>query len=98
MNVGPNHDGRIMPIFEERLLQMGKQWYRQPYIIYYIACVYAWAVWEEAIVYAHAMEVVVHTFKVEEKVNRSCNCKQSWCFTFVWEPTRESAERQIEFL
>ncbi|XP_065909748.1 alpha-L-fucosidase-like [Dysidea avara] len=23
MNVGPNHDGRIMPIFEERLLQMG---------------------------------------------------------------------------
>ena len=24
MNVGPNHDGRIMPIFEERLLQMGE--------------------------------------------------------------------------
>lgn len=23
MNVGPTHDGRIMPIFEERLLQMG---------------------------------------------------------------------------
>ena len=24
MNVGPSHDGRIMPIFEERLLQMGE--------------------------------------------------------------------------
>ena len=24
MNVGPTHDGRIMPIFQERLLQMGK--------------------------------------------------------------------------
>lgn len=23
MNVGPTHDGRIMPIFEERLKQMG---------------------------------------------------------------------------
>lgn len=25
MNVGPTHDGRIIPIFEERLRQMG-QW------------------------------------------------------------------------
>ena len=25
MNVGPTHDGRILPIFEERLRQMG-QW------------------------------------------------------------------------
>lgn len=25
MNVGPTHDGRIVPIFEERLRQMG-QW------------------------------------------------------------------------
>ncbi len=24
MNVGPTHDGRIIPIFEERLMQMGK--------------------------------------------------------------------------
>ena len=24
MNLGPNHDGRLMPIFQERLLQMGK--------------------------------------------------------------------------
>lgn len=24
MNVGPTHDGRIIPIFEERLTQMGK--------------------------------------------------------------------------
>ena len=24
MNIGPTHDGRIVPIFEERLLQMGK--------------------------------------------------------------------------
>ena len=26
MNVGPTPDGRIAPIFEERLLQMGKLW------------------------------------------------------------------------
>lgn len=25
LNVGPTHDGRIIPVFEERLLQMG-QW------------------------------------------------------------------------
>ena len=24
MNLGPNHDGRLMPIFQERLLQMGE--------------------------------------------------------------------------
>ena len=24
MNMGPNHDGRLMPIFQERMLQMGK--------------------------------------------------------------------------
>ena len=24
MNVGPTHDGRIIPIFQERLMQMGK--------------------------------------------------------------------------
>ena len=24
INVGPTHDGRIVPIFEERLTQMGK--------------------------------------------------------------------------
>ena len=24
MNMGPNHDGRLMPIFQERLLQIGK--------------------------------------------------------------------------
>ena len=24
MNMGPNHDGRLMPIFQEKLLQMGK--------------------------------------------------------------------------
>lgn len=23
LNVGPNHDGRIMPVFEERLLEIG---------------------------------------------------------------------------
>ena len=23
LNVGPNHDGRVMPIFEERLLDIG---------------------------------------------------------------------------
>ena len=23
MNVGPTHDGRIVPVFEERLLQLG---------------------------------------------------------------------------
>lgn len=27
LNVGPTHDGRILPIFEERLLQMG-EWLR----------------------------------------------------------------------
>lgn len=27
MNIGPTHDGRIIPIFEERLRQMG-QWLR----------------------------------------------------------------------
>ena len=25
MNVGPTHDGRIVPIFQERLMQMGKR-------------------------------------------------------------------------
>ena len=24
MNVGPTHDGRIIPIFQERLMQMGE--------------------------------------------------------------------------
>ena len=23
LNIGPNHDGRVMPIFEERLLDIG---------------------------------------------------------------------------
>ena len=24
LNVGPSHDGRIMPVFEERLLEIGQ--------------------------------------------------------------------------
>ena len=27
LDVGPTHDGRIMPIFEERLLEIGVYWY-----------------------------------------------------------------------
>ena len=33
LNVGPTHDGRIVPIFEERLLSLGELFSFGPFVV-----------------------------------------------------------------